>query len=124
MHDVWCYMVCAAFGRVVFDSKPCLIYRQHDRNCIGAGAKPWHRFVAKIGHQVRGGSGDSLRRQARLFWETYADALSLEQRSVLWRFIQRDSRMANLRTAADRRLWRQFPLDDVAMRMLIATGRI
>lgn len=124
MHDVWCYMICTAFGHVVFDPQPTMIYRQHGRNYIGAGASPWHRFISKLRHQVRGGSGTRLRRQAALFREIYGDALQREQRAVLDRFIKRPGPGGSLRTALDRRLWRQFPLDDLAMRFLIATKRI
>ncbi len=124
MHDIWCYLICAAFGRVVFDPQPCMIYRQHARNCIGARPSPWHRFLGKLLHQVRGGSGPRLHRQAVLFRETYGDALTAADRALLDRFIDRPGPAGSLRTALDRRLWRQFPIDDLAMRVLIAIGRI
>jgi len=37
-HDWWLYLVTAAFGRVVFDPQPTILYRQHDGNAIGMGA--------------------------------------------------------------------------------------
>ena len=123
MHDVWCYLVCTAFGRVVFDPRPCMIYRQHGRNCIGAGPSPWHRFLGKLAYLARGGNSDRLRWQAALFRETYGDALAAADRGLLDRFIHRPGPAGCLRTALDRRLWRQFPVDDLAMRLLIATGR-
>lgn len=37
-HDWWLYLVVSAFGRVVFDPQPTLLYRQHAGNVIGMGA--------------------------------------------------------------------------------------
>ncbi len=36
-HDWWCYqMVTGSGGRMIYDAEPCLLYRQHDGNQIGA----------------------------------------------------------------------------------------
>jgi glycosyltransferase involved in cell wall biosynthesis len=37
-HDWWLYLVVAAFGRVVFDPEPTVLYRQHGNNVIGMGS--------------------------------------------------------------------------------------
>lgn len=37
-HDWWLYLVVAAFGRVVFDPHPTVLYRQHASNVIGMGS--------------------------------------------------------------------------------------
>jgi len=37
-HDWWLYLVVSAFGTVVFDPEPTLLYRQHGSNQIGHGA--------------------------------------------------------------------------------------
>jgi hypothetical protein len=36
MHDWWLALVASAFGRVEFVHKPTVLYRQHDRNQVGA----------------------------------------------------------------------------------------
>jgi hypothetical protein len=45
-HDWWIYLVISAFGVVVADDKPTILYRQHANNQIGHGAG-W------IGRQMR-----------------------------------------------------------------------
>ena len=35
MHDAWCNMVCSLFGKVVFDERSFIYYRQHENNTIG-----------------------------------------------------------------------------------------
>jgi glycosyltransferase involved in cell wall biosynthesis len=37
-HDWWLYLLVSAFGRVVFDSEPTILYRQHSGNAIGMGS--------------------------------------------------------------------------------------
>lgn len=37
-HDWWLYLIVSAFGRVVFDSEPTILYRQHGGNAIGMGS--------------------------------------------------------------------------------------
>lgn len=37
-HDWWLYLVVAAFGQVIFDPEPTILYRQHGGNAIGMGA--------------------------------------------------------------------------------------
>lgn len=38
MHDWWVYLVLTAFGKVHFDSKPTIKYRQHNSNSIGSAS--------------------------------------------------------------------------------------
>lgn len=45
-HDWWCYqIVTGAGGYVVYDPEPCLKYRQHDNNLVGANASWAARFL-------------------------------------------------------------------------------
>lgn len=37
-HDWWLYLLVSGFGRVVFDSEPTILYRQHGGNAIGMGS--------------------------------------------------------------------------------------
>lgn len=124
MHDAWCYLVAAAFGRVVFEAEPSLIYRQHPRNVVGARGHALSRFMAKVAHQTRGGSGDVLTRQAERFRSVYGAELSPRQRALLASFIDRPGRLGRLGTAFDGRIWRQFVVDDLALRFLVLTGRV
>lgn len=42
-HDWWLYLVISAFGVVIVDKQPTLLYRQHHANLIGHGAGWWAR---------------------------------------------------------------------------------
>ncbi len=58
MHDWWAYqLVTGAGGRVIFDRRPSLLYRQHRENVVGAANR----------------SGASLARLRRMFGHTHRD---------------------------------------------------
>jgi glycosyltransferase involved in cell wall biosynthesis len=42
-HDWWLYLVVSAFGTVVVDNQPTVLYRQHSGNLIGHGVGWWGR---------------------------------------------------------------------------------
>ena len=49
-HDWWCYqIVTGAGGHVIYDSEPCLKYRQHDHNLVGANTSWRARFLRMRG---------------------------------------------------------------------------
>ena len=53
-HDWWCYqVVTGAGGHVIYDSEPCLKYRQHDHNLVGANTS-WHARLLRIRGLLRG----------------------------------------------------------------------
>ena len=48
LHDWWCYQVVAgAGGHVIYDPEPCLKYRQHAYNIIGASSN-WSARLSRI----------------------------------------------------------------------------
>ena len=49
-HDWWCYqIVTGAGGHVIYDSEPCLKYRQHNHNLVGANTSWRARFLRICG---------------------------------------------------------------------------
>lgn len=49
LHDWWCYLlVAAAGGRLIFDTVPVVLYRQHDGNMVGAPATWLRRGIAAL----------------------------------------------------------------------------
>jgi len=76
MHDWWLYLVATAFGKVVYDPRPGLLYRQHLSNVAGWQPRPkklWARYKS-LRQRLRGGTTgmDSLN-QATRFIKAYDD---------------------------------------------------
>jgi glycosyltransferase involved in cell wall biosynthesis len=102
MHDWWIYLLATAFGRVIYEPEPLIIYRQHGANVVGTGqslAQRWRR----LGGFFSGKDRDKVSRQARYFLEVFGDELADPQRRLiedvyqpghgvlaLWRLLRRD----------------------------------
>lgn len=49
MHDAWIYRVCASFnGKIIFDKKSHISYRQHGNNVIGGLSNPVKKYKRRI----------------------------------------------------------------------------
>lgn len=93
MHDWWLAVVAARFGRIVYIDEPLGAYRQHSGNAVGA------KDVASVRHilnrlthiaDVRALIA-AKKGQAQLFYETYSEGLSEDDRQFLSRFARRRS---------------------------------
>ena len=90
MHDWWCAMVAAAFGRVIAVHEPTILYRQHGANAVGArdARFPLHRLpvaiVSRLGNvaEFRRGLRQSAD-QAGAFLERYGAELTEDDRQFL-----------------------------------------
>ncbi len=125
MHDWWLYqIVSGAGGRVVFDSRPQLCYRQHGANQIGANRGPMaklHRLRALLRGDFRRWNGINLRALA-----ASAHRLTPENRAVLHGFAQLRDLPLWPRIAQFRRLglYRQGPAGTVSLWLAVALGRL
>ena len=70
MHDWWCALVVAAFGTVVYDPQPSVLYRQHAGNVIGARADR----LQEVLRQLR-----VLWRDPSNYWPIHAQARELQR---------------------------------------------
>lgn len=93
MHDWWMAVVAARFGQVVCIDKPLSDYRQHGQNSIGAkdvrSLSYMVRKVAKV-REIRETTVER-KRQAKIFWDTYARMLSGADEAFLSSFARRRS---------------------------------
>lgn len=121
-HDWWMYLVVSAFGVVVFDPEPTLLYRQHGANQIGHGAGWWGRqrgilsFLRKhdwVGIML--GQVAELRRH-------YGSRLSPAQLGLIDAYFawERDGARPNWRLVLGLRRWRQFLFGELTFRSLVA----
>jgi glycosyltransferase involved in cell wall biosynthesis len=88
MHDWWAYLCVSAFGRVYYDERPSIYYRQHSSNVVGGHRTLYHKLCSKW-RSFRKHSGDKLlKKQALEFHKHYGDALDIEKLEQLKLFIQ------------------------------------
>jgi hypothetical protein len=124
MHDWWCALVTSAFGEVIYDPEPGLLYRQHGGNEIGQGsgrlAEAWR--MTRI--FVRGpGRFWPVHAQAAEFLRLWGEALDpARRRSAETLVASKASLGGRLAFAATGRIRRASLSGAIAGRLLIATG--
>lgn len=126
MHDWWCYLVVSAFGQVIYDPHPSLLYRKHSSNVTPASpnwaAELWNRSKRFAG------DGEIARRvtdQAREFKQRYGSQLSEANRALLDGFLSAREKgvLGRVAYAATMPVRRNTPFDTWIMRLLIVMGR-
>jgi glycosyltransferase involved in cell wall biosynthesis len=126
-HDWWFYLVVSAFGTVVVDDQPTLLYRQHAANVIGHGVGWWGRQWQMIRFLISHDWVGILLAQVDAFQNHYFTRLSGSQRKLLKRyFVQRGARQfaPAWRMVFSWRRWRQSGLQEIMFRCLLAAHRL
>lgn len=125
-HDWWLYLlITGAGGRVIFDNgAPCLLYRQHDANVIGAGhglAQQTRRKLAVL----RGAFSDRLQSNIAALDQARA-LLTEENRNVLGEFAEARAASVFPRLAGLRRIgpYRQSVIGNIGFWGAASLGRI
>ncbi len=123
MHDWWSYLVISAFGDVIFDPRPSVLLRQHGMNLVGVSASRRGRWAKKVTRQLRQDSLRMIVGQARSFLSHFGDhpMLGGDHRCLACDLV-RGSGLERRVLAVDKRLHRQFALDDVLLRCRVLAG--
>ena len=88
MHDWWIALVAAIFGKIDYIQESTLLYRQHDKNDVGAKKFSLLRFIKK--QIFRKQKGDTLNKcceQAQQLLERYSLLLNPSQKEMLHIFV-------------------------------------
>ncbi len=119
MHDAWAYLVLSAFGEIVYDPDPYILYRLHGHNAIGVRRRGATRFVRVAKHRAASYL-DAQIRQAREFEILYGSQLAGEQRDLIGQLCQEQRRVWDRMNRAVRSsLYRQSKIDNMLLHMLL-----
>jgi glycosyltransferase involved in cell wall biosynthesis len=118
-HDWWMYLVISAFGTVITDPQPTVLYRQHGGNVVGRGAGA-RRYLVNLRFVRRTSWVHIMFNQIENFRATHGAALTPPQRELLEKVFNPASRAAIARLVLWPRRYRQTLLDDILLRMLVA----
>jgi len=125
MHDWWIYLVISAFGKVFYDEKPTVLYRQHAANVVGIKIGLAAQWQARFRRFRKYGRLHLLTEQAKEFRRIYGHLLSEEKKRVLDRFLNdRMSFTSRMKYALTCEVYRQSLIDDLILRALILLNRV
>lgn len=117
-HDWWMYLVISAFGTVIADPVPTVLYRQHGGNVVGRGSGV-RRYLVNLQFIRRKSWVHIMFSQIENFRSVHADKLAPEQRRLLDRVFDPRSAAAVARLVLQPTRYRQAFVDDVLLRVLV-----
>ena len=124
MHDWWSALVVSAFGEVIWDEAPGVLYRQHGGNEIGQAVGGAAEFARQVRNFLRApGRYWPVCAQAAEFRRLWGDELDPARRALLDAFVDSKASLGRrLAFAASGRIVRESLAGRLAARALIAAG--
>lgn len=123
MHDWWIYMIAVSMGRVYYDEKPYIKYRQHGDNAYGdiQGAFGVWKYRLSQLFAARGGTY----RQIECFLDVYGKNIAPEMRNTAALLVKsRRNMKARLLILKKGLVFRQTKRDNRVARFLVLTGKL
>lgn len=125
MHDWWMYILVSAFGHVIYDDYPSLLYRQHANNVMGGDRGFFSKWKNKYQSFKKNNKKKLLRAQANEFYHIYEDILPEDKKFILHNLLtERLSFIDRWRYLTKSEVYRQSLVEDWLFRMLYLIGRI
>ena len=118
-HDWWMYLVVAAFGRVVFDPEPTVLYRQHGSNVIGMGSG-MARYRAMLRFLRKTNWVHVMFEQIQEFGAAHGTQLDAQQQRLLDRYFDPHDGGATVRLLFAPRRFQQSLAGEILFRILVA----
>lgn len=125
MHDWWFYLLVSAFGTVIYDNTPSMLYRQHNNNVVGGSNSIVGKLKSKWASFKRHTGKDLLHKQASEFDRIYGSRLTGEQKEQLDLFLATRTRFIDrLHYARKSKLYRQSKAESLLFKFFILIGFI
>lgn len=120
LHDWWSYLVASYAGKVIFDERAFIKYRQHEENVVGGGAGFWSQIRLKAAYlrKNRGKLEAQLTDFAK-FYRSDGEKDALVQEVLAAKYFP-----GKLKILWNRRIYRQSRLDGFVMRVLFLFGKM
>ncbi len=122
--DWWCALCVAAFGDIICDRTPTILYRQHQNNTTGAHPRYMENLFRQLPRFLADPAGFfNIHAQALEFERLYGNRLSADSRRALGALTRSKRSLTNrIGYALFGRVVRRDPLRALAVRLLIAAG--
>ena len=125
MHDWWVYLTLSAFGKVIYDVEPKILYRQHSSNIIGVETNFIRKWNGRVKRFIKRGKKLPISQQVNEFQKIYGMILPEDKEKILNKFINsRKTLISRIFYAFNSEVFRQSLVDDIILRILIIFNRI
>lgn len=127
MHDWWAYLWVSAFGCVIFDGQPSILYRQHGSNTLGGqNENLLAKWVKRFQRFFKGSNHFILSDQARQFYNCSQHLMDVKTKEDVLGFLQASgaSLLYRARYTLHIPFYRQQPADNLVLKLVLLLGRI
>lgn len=126
MHDWWMFLVISAFGQIIYDPVPLILYRQHSSNVVGGTTYRFKANIDKILPFLKHAFNPRKIRtsdQVREFKRLYSERLNINQLTLINELLDaKPSIRRRLKIVASGRYRRQNIFDHIVFSALILIG--
>lgn len=120
LHDWWSYLAASYVGKVIFDERAFIQYRQHEANVVGAKSGFWGEVQSKAAY-IRKNRG-KLEGQLTDFSRLYQG--DRKKDALVQKLLEAKKFPGRWKIIWNREIYRQSLLDEAVMRMLFLFGRM
>ena len=123
MYDWWVYIVVSAFGKIIYDDAPLVLYRQHGANVYGRKTG-FGLLKKRVKKYAGGGYHKRISRQANEFLRLFGEDLKIEDLEFIKKFVAEKNFFDRLRYALTCPAYRQDFIDNIFLRAMILINHI
>lgn len=120
MHDWWFYLLVSAFGKVIYEDRVSMMYRQHGNNVVGGSNSLIKKLSNKFNSFRKHFGKHMLYHQALEFERVYGNNLSLEKKEELVLFLEQRIRIIDrIKFLSRTKLYRQSYIENILFKFLV-----
>jgi hypothetical protein len=126
MHDWWIYLIISALGKVIYDDRPSIRYRQHNQNAVGGVNRLFIKNIKKVMPFLRNirSSKNRTTDQAKEFNRIFGDYLNKAQLANINEFIHAKTDFKRrIKLVLSKKFNRQNSIDNFFYKMQILLGK-
>ena len=121
--DYWTYLLASVSGKIVYDTKPTTLYRQHGKNVIGYESSRMRALKVRI-NRVKSKKSTKNARQLLAFITLYKDIISKEYLFEAERFFASQKNFfSRLLYVFKSKAYRQTKIETLIFRLMYLFGR-
>lgn len=124
-HDWWTYMVCVGLGRVIYDDRPTVCYRRHEKN-VSPGGMSFFKFqIWRFKKFFKNHYFKNVRQQLKEYQSLYGNQLSEDNQKLLSLFCGEHYNLGNaLKKACYPKRYRTVWTDEIMVRIIFLIGQL
>ena len=120
LHDWTLYMIASSYGRLIYDKKSYILYRQHDSNVLGAERGKISKIVRKLKLFMKYKSSDLITKNIRAFYKVYGEKLNENEQYFIQKYVEKNSSIIKcLKVILDKEIKRQKLSDTIIFKAMM-----